>query len=229
MKSNEPQCALCPYDWADRFCRHEAGKAPKNCPTARHRGLIEQSIASVQSGPFCEFARAASILEGEGYADKEKGYRLVRPIRPRILEVIEFAKKMRFEPVALIFCIGLRQEASVVHRIFERHGLKVMSIACKVGRAPKEAMGLTEDQKIAPGSFESMCNPILQASLANLYNSQFNILLGLCVGHDSLFFKYADAPSTVLAVKDRVLGHNPLAAVYQSESYYRYTNLPEDP
>ena len=51
--------------------------------------------------------------------------------------------------------------------------------------------------------------------------TEFNILLGLCVGHDSLFLKYADAPCTVLAVKDRVTGHNPLAAVYTIDSYYR--------
>jgi uncharacterized metal-binding protein len=50
----------------------------------------------------------------------------------------------------------------------------------------------------------------------------FNVLLGLCVGHDSLFLKYAKAPSTVLAVKDRVMGHNPLAAVYLSEGYYSW-------
>jgi len=43
----------------------------------------------------------------------------------------------------------------------------------------------------------------------------------LCVGHDSLFFKHAEAPTTVLAVKDRVTGHNPLAAIYLSDSYYR--------
>jgi enoyl-CoA hydratase/carnithine racemase len=42
--------------------------------------------------------------------------------------------------------------------------------------------------------------------------TDFNVLLGLCVGHDSLFLKYAEAPCTVLAVKDRMLGHNPLAA-----------------
>ena len=56
--------------------------------------------------------------------------------------------------------------------------------------------------------------------------SQFNVLLGLCVGHDSLFFRYAEAPCTVLAVKDRLLGHNPLAAVYEYESYYRYLKQP---
>jgi uncharacterized metal-binding protein len=66
-----------------------------------------------------------------------------------------------------------------------------------------------------------MCNPIYQAKLLNHEKTDFNILLGLCVGHDSLFFKHADAPTTVLAVKDRVTGHNPLAAIYLSEGYYR--------
>jgi uncharacterized metal-binding protein len=42
------------------------------------------------------------------------------------------------------------------------------------------------------------------------------------VGHDALFIKYAKAPITVLAVKDRLLAHNPLAAVYQCDHYYRY-------
>ena len=58
-----------------------------------------------------------------------------------------------------------------------------------------------------------MCNPIYQAKLLNHEKTDFNILLGLCVGHDSLFFKFAEAPTTVLAVKDRVTGHNPLAAI----------------
>jgi uncharacterized metal-binding protein len=49
----------------------------------------------------------------------------------------------------------------------------------------------------------------------------FNIMLGLCVGHDSLFLKQVKALTTVFAVKDRLLGHNPLAALYQSRSYYR--------
>jgi uncharacterized metal-binding protein len=41
------------------------------------------------------------------------------------------------------------------------------------------------------------------------------------VGHDSIFFKYAEAPTTVLAVKDRVTGHNPLAAIHLSDSDYQ--------
>lgn len=65
-----------------------------------------------------------------------------------------------------------------------------------------------------------MCNPIAQAKILNAAGTDFNILLGLCVGHDSLFIKYSQAMVTVFAVKDRVLGHNPLAAVYNYESYY---------
>ena len=92
---------------------------------------------------------------------------------------------------------------------------------CKVGRVPKEAIGIQDDQKIAIGCFESMCNPILQAMVLNDAKTQFNVLLGLCVGHDSLFLQHAKAPCTVLAVKDRLLGHNPLAAIYNIDGYYR--------
>ena len=97
---------------------------------------------------------------------------------------------------------------------------------CKAGRTPKEELGLTEEQKIFQGKLESMCNPVYQAKLLNHERTDFNILLGLCVGHDSLFFKFAEAPTTVLAVKDRVTGHNPLAAIYLSETYYQKLKNP---
>ncbi|HNV64302.1 MAG TPA: DUF1847 domain-containing protein, partial [Smithellaceae bacterium] len=91
-----------------------------------------------------------------------------------------------------------------------------------------EEIGVKEEEKIFIGQHETMCNPIAQALIVNRQKTQFNILLGLCVGHDSLFFKYAKAPTTVLAVKDRVTGHNPLAAVYTSGSYYAWINKPEN-
>jgi uncharacterized metal-binding protein len=45
-------------------------------------------------------------------------------------------------------------------------------------------------------------------------------MLGLCVGHDSLFLRYIEALTTIFAVKDRVTGHNPMATLYTSNSYY---------
>ena len=65
-----------------------------------------------------------------------------------------------------------------------------------------------------------MCNPIAQAEIINEEKPDWVILLGLCVGHDTLFLKYCKQPVTVLAVKDRVLAHNPLAAIYLSSSRY---------
>jgi uncharacterized metal-binding protein len=44
-------------------------------------------------------------------------------------------------------------------------------------------------------------------------------MLGLCVGHDSLFLKHIKGYATVFAVKDRVTGHNPMAALYTVRSY----------
>jgi uncharacterized metal-binding protein len=61
---------------------------------------------------------------------------------------------------------------------------------------------------------------VVQAILLDEEKTDFNILVGLCVGHDSLFFKYSKAFTTVPMVKDRVLAHNPAGALYTTGSYY---------
>ncbi len=63
-----------------------------------------------------------------------------------------------------------------------------------------------------------MCNPIGQALVLNKEKTDLNIILGLCIGHDILFTQHSAAPVTTLAVKDRVLAHNPLGALYSG--YY---------
>lgn len=109
----------------------------------------------------------------------------------------------------------------MVSRVLRANGFSVDSVICKNGALPKEALGVGDGDKVTPGEFESMCNPISQAQALARAGTEFNLLLGLCVGHDSLFIKHSVAPVTVLAVKDRALGHNPLAAVYLADSYYR--------
>ena len=92
---------------------------------------------------------------------------------------------------------------------------------------PKSTVGLTDTDTLTGCSKEIMCNPIGQALLVNQEKTEFNILLGLCVGHDTLAIKYLDAPCTVLAVKDRVTGHNPLAPIYMANGYYRKRFYPQ--
>ena len=221
MKEFESTCARCTIKLSERICRNPDGKSLPNCPTRDKQQLLKMSQEAYEKPAVTEFARQASIQEAEGYSNRELGYDFVRPAKPRIVEIMEFSKKMDYKRIGLAFCAGLTKEAKAVDRLFSSNGFDLTSVICKVGRVPKEAIGIQDDQKIAIGCFESMCNPILQAMVLNDAKTELNVLLGLCVGHDSLFLQHAKAPCTVLAAKDRLLGHNPLAAIYTIDGYYR--------
>jgi len=221
MSEIKAQCARCGISAGKRVCQITEGRGSEGCPTEIHPEMVETALNEYDRPGVAEFAREAAVQEGRGYGRREAGYAHVRPDKTRIEEIMEFAARMGFSRLGLAFCIGLRDEARKVEKLFVDRGFSVVSVICKVGRVPKERIGVSDADKIAIGEFESMCNPILQAQILNRAQTQLNVLLGLCVGHDALFLKYADAPCTVLAVKDRVLGHNPLAAVYQMDSYYR--------
>ena len=149
-------------------------------------------------------------MESEGYCQKT-----------RVEEIIDFAHKCGYKKIGVAFCIGLIKEAQTFCSILRHHGFEVESIVCKNGSIPKSFINITDAEQVRPGTYEPMCNPIGQAILLNEAHTDLNILLGLCVGHDSLFIKHSDAPITVFAVKDRVLCHNPLAAIYGADKYYK--------
>jgi uncharacterized metal-binding protein len=218
------QCALCPFEWAERFCRNGKGKAPAGCPSVHHRDLAARALEEIKADPaLLAMARESSLQEAAGYGDRDKGYAHVHPIKPRILEIVEFARRLGCKRLGLAFCGGLRAEGGAVHRFFADMGFEVASFMCKAGAVPKSELGIAREDQVDPsGESETMCNPVFQALAANAAQVDLNVLLGLCVGHDSLFIRFADAPVTVLAVKDRMLAHNPLAAVYQMDQYYRF-------
>ena len=84
-------------------------------------------------------------------------------------------------------------------------------------------------EQIRPGRHESLCNPVSQAELLNGSGCEFNVVLGLCVGHDSLFYRYSDGLATALVTKDRVLAHNPIGALQLADSYYDKVWGPDRP
>lgn len=215
-----PHCSECGYGRGDKACYSPPGKSPDFCPMVLQPELLHDASRLYTDPDTREFARQASIQEGEGYADRHADPWVKKPCKTRIEETWEFAQRMGYRRIGLAFCIGFCSEARALARLFRNHGFEVVSVMCKAGATEKESIGVEDDQKIRPGHHESMCNPIAQALLLNHAGTDFNILLGLCVGHDSLFLKHARAPCTVLAVKDRVTGHNPLAALYTVDSYY---------
>ena len=181
---------------------------PGGCPMEGEGPLYEESLEEYKKPEIRNIALTAAIVEAMGYG-----------VWTRLEEIVEFAWRAQFHRLGLAFCMGLSKEAARFEKILRNFGFEVKSAVCKTGRRPKELLGIKDEQKVRPGQFEVICNPIAQAKLLNKAKTDLNIVLGLCVGHDTLFFKYSQAPVTVLAVKDRVLAHNPLGAIY-SEFYY---------
>lgn len=221
-----PSCASCSVEIKERNCQTEKGRGAKGCPTLTRDQVLKESNKEYTASDVREFARNASIQEAECYQNRDQRPYIMQPSKTRIVEICEFARKMGYRKLGLAFCLGLTREGATVAEILQENGFEVVSVLCKAGRTSKDVIGIKEEEKIFQGTDEAMCNPIYQAKLLNHEEAEFNILLGLCVGHDSLFFKYSKAPVTVLAVKDRVTGHNPLAAIYLSESYYRKVRHP---
>lgn len=222
-----PTCAACPYDWPQRFCCNAHGKAPANCPSVTCGELGDRALQATRSEENFEFARQASIQEAEGYAGRNLGYAFVRPIKTRMEEIIEFARRMNYKKLGLAFCNGLRKQAAIIDEILKNNGFTVASVTCKVGASPKSAIGLQHDQQLnLTADHETMCNPVLQAEILNNQATEFNVVVGLCVGHDALFFKHAKAMNTVFCVKDRVLANNPIGVIEQYDGYYRCLKKP---
>ena len=210
-------CAKCPKS----VCPTEHFmEGPANCPTQIRADTISQAFQHYRDPELAEFARTASVVEGSAYTTVPWSPSPT-PLTTRLEEIIRFSKKMGYHKLGVAFCMGLMNEAEVLIPILENAGFEVVSVCCKTGGIPKEEIGVQDQEKIVPGRYESMCNPISQAAILNQEGTQFNIMMGLCVGHDALFLKHAEALTTVFVVKDRVLGHNPVAALYLSHSYYR--------
>ena len=155
-------------------------------------------------------ARAAAEVEGRYYGKLT-----------RVEEIITFAHSLGAKRIGIATCIGLVEEARIFTRVLEAKGLEWHSVICKVGAVDKTAIGIPEELKILKGKHEAICNPILQARLLAEAKTDLNVIVGLCVGHDSLFNRHSKAPVTTLITKDRVLGHNPAAALYTSGFYYK--------
>jgi len=140
--------------------------------------------------------RVASEIEAEFYG-----------VKNRLEEVMEFARRMGFRKLGLVFCLGLEEEARIVGDILSRE-FELEAVCCKVGGFLKSEIGMAQGKGLGLAS----CNPAGQAAQLESAGCDLAIVMGLCVGHDTVFYRTCRLPITTLAVKDRVLGHNPLAA-----------------
>lgn len=181
---------------------------PADCPGEQVPAAYAR--AALAMADEREFAAWAARIEARGYCRWT-----------RLEEIMEFARGLGWTHLGLAFCSGLRNEAAIAARVFRDQGFTVSSVVCKTGGVDKSTIGVSDEDKLRPGRPEAMCYPVAQAEVLNELGTQLNVVVGLCVGHDSLFFKYSRAPVTVLVAKDRVLAHNPAGALYCAGGYYR--------
>jgi uncharacterized metal-binding protein len=216
-----PKCALC----REKPCNQgidEKTKLPGYCPIKNFNHLIQPVAKEYFKSDIRPFYFSAAVTEKEGYDEKaarEEGRSV--PLRPRIREVAEYAKIIKAKRIGMAFCIGLSDEASRASSILESHGLEVFSIVCSCGSLDKTEVGIPPEKKIRnPDNFEAACNPILQAEVLNRLETSFNLIVGLCIGHDMLFTQHSKSPVSTLVVKDRFTGHNPVISLYTR--YHRH-------
>lgn len=204
--------------WSDPAKR---GNAPGYCPSTREGEVIADSFARYQGDDDdARLARVAAIVEGLCY-QPIPGSEAVNARWTRVEDTIALIRLMGWSRIGIATCIGLLEESNRLTEILVAQGFTPVSLCCKAGSIDKLELGIGEEHKVRPGTFEPACNPIAQARLLNEAQTDVNIIVGLCVGHDMLFAKYSTAPVTTLVVKDRVTGHNPAAVLYGQSFYYK--------
>ena len=163
--------------------------------------LTSDEVTAAYSDEELKIMEAAAYVEGTFYGNIT-----------RLQETAEFAKSMGYKRLGFAFCIGLNDEMRYIARYFEKEGFEVFSACCKTCSVGKKELGL---KQVKPEKeHEAMCNPKFQAHFLNEANVDLYISVGLCVGHDAIFSSNCKGPVTTLVVKDRLLSHNPLGAIY---------------
>jgi uncharacterized metal-binding protein len=140
-----------------------------------------------------EMAHKAALVEAEGYGRW-----------PRIREIVEFSQHMGYRRLGVAHCVDTLREAKLARDYLESAGLEAI---------------LPPLEDVLP--LKGECAPQGQARFFEEVGTDFNIICGMCTGHDSIFIRSSAAPVTSLLVRDTKLQHNPAGALYTSESYFR--------
>src|SRR3972149_10756541 len=190
-------------------------KGPASCPTKNYPDLVKKARDLYLKDPFHrQMQLSGARLEGISSQTPPGGTEINMKMT-RVEELIVFCKMMGYKKIGFAHCIGCIGEAKELSHIFRSRGFDTVQVNCKVGAIEKGEIGIAEDEKVRMFTFETICNNIGQALILNEEKTDLNVIVGLCLGHDISFTRASKAPVTTLIVKDRRLGHNPAAALYQ--------------
>lgn len=224
---NALSCNSCSRIWKKQgttSCWSEPGKGPATptyCPGTKEPEIVADSFQRyLGDSEDAKLAKVAAQVEGLCYQPLP-GSDAVNARWTRVEDTIALATLMGYRKIGIATCIGLLDETNRLCEILTAQGLEPYAVCCKSGSIDKLELGLQEEEKVRPNTFEPACNPIAQAELLNKLGTDMNLIVGLCVGHDMLFAKYSEAPVSTIVVKDRITGHNPVAVLYGQNFYFK--------
>ena len=125
--------------------------------------------------------------------------------KSRLQELIDFAKISGFKKIGVANCKGVQELADRFIALLREQGLEVVSVNCK--ESGLKGCSICEDIK------GPCCDPLYQAAVLNEAETEFNINVGLCLGHGLLFQKYSHAEVTTFLVKDFATKHKPIESL----------------
>ncbi|MBN1144900.1 MAG: DUF1847 domain-containing protein [Bacteroidales bacterium] len=131
----------------------------------------------------------------------------LNPKIDRIQEIVDYAREAGIKKIGIANCITFNKEADQLENILTESGFEVSKVNCKYGRV--------NFGDLVTGYKGVSCNPAGQAKYLEEHETQLNIMMGLCLGHDMIFNAKSKAPVTPLIVKDRKLKHQSLLKFQQ--------------
>ena len=179
---------------AGEACEFQTDGNPPQCVEGLVGEAIREEVHARYREPESHRIMQAAALTSERCANLT-----------RVQETMEFAARMGARKIGIATCTMLLDESRTLRKLLERAGFEVFGVA-------PAADG---------GEGPVLCNPVMQARLLEEEGTDLNIVMGLCVGHDTLFYRHSHAPTTTLVTKDHVTGHNACAGLYASKSVYR--------
>ncbi|MDC7219413.1 MAG: DUF1847 domain-containing protein [Spirochaetales bacterium] len=114
----------------------------------------------------------------------------------RIQLIRDLAHKTGAKKIGIAHCITFRREAQAIEDYLSKY-FTVYRVDCKHGAR----------------DISYPCNPAGQADYLNGNDCDYNISIGLCVGHDMIFNKKSEAYVTNIFSKDFTNNNSPEAAL----------------
>ena len=177
-----------------KFYSYQSEKAPEQCPGIIHSEVLEKAknICATEGTDARKLWQAFGRLIGTGGAQKS-----------RVEHIVDFSRSLGVKRLGIGSCLRYIKDARFLQRLFQEEGFQCTIIFCKVGGWQ------TKDIDVNKKTNWIICNPIGQALILNKLGCEVEITLGLCMGHEMIFNKYAEGYVTNLYVKEKISHERP--------------------